>query len=396
MDVPFFKPYISEDDVENVNEVLASGWLTSGEWVERFEQLFSHYIGVRYCVAVGSATAALHLSLLTSRAKPGDYVLVPTMTFASTAEIVYHCRCHPLLVDCKLDDLTIDIHDAERKLLRARKEGKKVSCIIPVHYAGKMVDMDLVEDLAEAYDLDVIEDAAHCCGSSYFSRKSGKSFRKSPKSLAQCYSFYCNKCITTCGEGGMIATDVEEIAKKVCVLSLHGLSESAFKRFSATGNVFYDIECLGFKYNLTDVAAAMGCAQVKKADFLKSKRSEAVSLYRELLKDNPYIRLLNDGLDSGEHSHHIFVVRYISSCDASLLSRTQLLQMLRHKGIVCSVHWKPLHMYSFYKKQGFREEDFPNATRAFGEILSLPLFPEIEQEQILYVVKSLNELLNVS
>ena len=249
MDVPFFKPYLTDQEIDNVNSVLASGWLTTGKWGKEFEQLFSDYIGVKHCVAVNSATAALHLSVLVSRIQPGDYVLIPTMTFASTAEILYYYNVNPILMDCNLHDLTISIEDARAKLLTAKKEGKRVTAIIPVHYAGKMVNMDLVEDLAEEYNLDIIEDAAHCCGSGYFSKKYGRWLNKRPKSLTQCYSFYCNKCITTCGEGGIVATDSEEIAKEVRSLSLHGLSSNAWDRFGKIGNIFYDIACPGFKYN---------------------------------------------------------------------------------------------------------------------------------------------------
>ena len=215
MEVPFFKLNIGQKEQENVLEVLWSGWLTTGKYVQEFERKFSEYIGVEPCVALNSATAALHLSVVISGIKPGDYVLVPTMTFASTAEILYYCGIKPILVDCELKDLSISVTDAKEKLLLAQKEGKAVRGIIPVHYAGKMVNMDIVEALAEEFDLKIIEDAAHCCGSKYFSQKHNKWLSKCPKSLTQCYSFYCNKCITTCGEGGMLATDSKEIADRV-------------------------------------------------------------------------------------------------------------------------------------------------------------------------------------
>ena len=254
--------------------------------------------------------------------------------------------------------------------------------------------MDLVENLAEEYNLDIIEDAAHCCGSSYFSKKYGKWLSKSPKSLTQCYSFYCNKCITTCGEGGMVVTDFEGLANKTRSLSLHGLSSNAWDRFGKKGNIFYDISNPGFKYNLTDVAAAMGCAQIEKAEFLKEKRTKAVELYRKLLQDNPYISLLDDEPNVYKHSYHLFVIKYARP-DTSFPSRDKLLQMLKECDIVPSVHWKPLHMHSFYQKHGFKNEDFPNATQLFDKIISLPLFAEITEEQVVYVVNMLNKLLNV-
>lgn len=391
MEVPFFKPSIDQAEYENIRQVLDSGWLTTGKYVQEFEKKFSKYIGVNYCVAVNSATAALHLSIVISGIKPGEYVLVPTMTFASTAEILYYCGIKPILVDCNTKDLSISIADAKEKLLQARKSKKSVKGIIPVHYAGKMVNMDSVEALADEFDLKIIEDAAHCCGSKYFSQKYNKWLSKCPKSLTQCYSFYCNKCITTCGEGGMLATDSKEIADRVRNLSLHGLSTNSWNRFGKKGSIFYDITETGYKYNLTDVAAAMGCAQLEKAESLKNKRTKNVKLYKNLLKANPHISFLQDEEEYFEHSYHLFVVKYTRS-NRDCLSRDKLLQVLKDKNIVPSVHWKPLHMHTFYQKQGFNNEAFPNATKVFEQIISLPLFASMSEEQIYYVVDTLNTL----
>ena len=284
MKVPYFVPAVDEDDISHVQQVMNSGWLTTGLEVKNFEAAFSNYIDSKFCIAVNSATAALHLSVLASGIKPGDFVLVPTMTFASTAEVLYYCGVKPILVDCNLKDLTLDLNDAERKLQSAQKNGARVTGIMPVHYAGKMVDMDMVDDFADRYHLEIIEDAAHCMNSQYFSKKYDQWLNKGKKSLTQCYSFYCNKCITTCGEGGMICTDSEAVAHTVKSLSLHGLSSDAWDRFSSKGNSFYDISQNGYKYNLTDVAASMGCSQLKKAEQLKNKRTKAAGLYRELLQ----------------------------------------------------------------------------------------------------------------
>ena len=394
MKVPYFIPAVDEDDLANVQRIMNSGWLTTGLEVKDFEAAFSNYTGSRFCVAVNSATAALHLSVLASSIKGGDSVLVPTMTFASTAEVLYYCGVRPILVDCNLKDLTLDLTDAERKLQFAKKCGAHVTGIIPVHYAGKMVDMDAVEDFAHCYHLEIIEDAAHCMNSQYFSKRWNQWLNKGKKSLTQCYSFYCNKCITTCGEGGMICTDSEEVAHTVKSLSLHGLSTDAWNRFSSKGNSFYDISQNGYKYNLTDVAASMGCSQLKKADLLKNKRAKAAGLYRKLLQEHPFIHLLDDEPGRFKSSHHLFVIRY-EQPGTSYPSRDQLLQALKENEITPSVHWKPLHLHSFYQKQGFKTEDFPNATRAFNEIISLPLFPDITEEQIVYVVNTLNSLLHV-
>ncbi len=192
----------------------------------------------------------------------------------------------------------------------------------------------------------------------------------------------------------MLTTNSKEIADRVRSLSLHGLSTNAWSRFGKQGSIFYDIAETGYKYNLTDVAAAMGCAQLGKAEMLKAKRTKIVKLYKNLLKSNPYIEFLEDEEDFFVHSYHLFVIRYIRSTENSL-SRDELLQALKDQNIIPSVHWKPLHMHSFYQKQGFRNESYPNATKIFEEIISLPLFADMEERQVYYVVETLNRLTNV-
>lgn len=390
MEVPFFRPTIDENDRNNIRHVLDSCWLTTGNWSHQFENDFSNFIGVKHCIAVNSATAALHLSIIASGIKPGEGVLVPTMTFASTAEILYYQNIKPILVDCNLDDLSISEEDAIFKIKQAVNNNIKVRGIIPVHYAGKMVQMDWVEAFAQKYSLQLIEDAAHCCNSAYYSKTHKKWLKKAPLSLTQCYSFYCNKCITTCGEGGMVATDDDNTAETIRKLSLHGLSSNAWSRFGKNGNVFYDISFPGFKYNLTDVAAAMGCSQLQKANLMNEKRKNAVKLYKSLLKENPYITFLNDDESNFIHSYHLFVIRISSKAP---VTRDKILTSLKEQGIIPSVHWKPLHLHSFYQKQGFVAKDFPNANQAFNEIISLPLFPSITKEQIYYVSHTLNNIL---
>ncbi|MDR2769700.1 MAG: DegT/DnrJ/EryC1/StrS aminotransferase family protein [Puniceicoccales bacterium] len=389
--VPFFRPSIGQEEQDNILSVLKNGWLTTGIWCKKFEQAFAEYIGVKHCVAVNSATAALHLSVIASGIRPGEAVLVPTMTFVSTVEVLYYHNIHPILVDCDPKDLTMSAQDARCKLLQAREKGVRVTGVIPVHYAGKMVQMDWVESLVEEFDLKIIEDAAHCCCSKYFSNRHKKWFKKCPTSLTQCYSFYCTKCITTGGEGGIVATDSDELANKIRSLSLHGLSTNAWERFSEQGDAFYDITTLGYKYNLTDVAAAIGCAQLVKADHFTKHRIQAVAIYKKFLQGIPHISCLQDEPEHFLHSYHLFVIKLNTM--QTLVSRDQLIQQLKIKHIVTSVHWKPLHLHSFYQKQGYTASSFPEATHAFNQIISLPLFPDITEEQIYHVVNTLKKLL---
>jgi perosamine synthetase len=363
----------------------------TGQWCKKFEQAFAKYIGVKHCISINPATAALHLSVIVSGICPGEAVLVPTMTFVSTAEILYYSYIHPILVDCDPKDLTMSAQDARYKLLQARAKGIRVTGVIPVHYAGKMVQMDWVESLAEEFGLKIIEDAAHCCGSKYFSSRHNKWLTKCPTSLTQCYSFYCTKCITTGGEGGIVATDSDELADKIRILFLHGLSTNAWERFSEQGEIFYDVGTLGYKYNLTDMAAAMECVQLVKADHLRERRTQAVATYKEALKGISCIDYLQDESEYFVHAHHLFVIKL--NTKQAPLSRNQLLQQLKTYHIVPSVHWKPLHLHLFYQKQGFPMSDFPNATHVFDQIISLPLFPDITEEQIYYVANTLKKLL---
>jgi perosamine synthetase len=327
--------------------------------------------------------------LIVSDIKPGEYVLIPTMTFASTAEILYYNNVRPILVDCREDDLTIDPVDTVDKLHRALNEGKRVTGIIPVHYAGKMVNMDWVDDLSGKFGLTVIEDAAHCCGSQFFSEKRRQFCFRGESSLTQCYSFYCNKCITSGGEGGMVVTQFREVTEKLRLLSLHGLSSTAWERFSDAGSVFYDILSPGYKYNLTDLGAAVGVAQLQRNDVLWDKRVKAVARYKEALKTIPEMRFLEDEAEKFRHSYHLFVVKV----DTQNLSgtRNDIVAHLKEKGITPSVHWKPLHLHSFYRNQGFKDEDYPVATKLFDQIISLPLYSDISVEEIDYVVEILSK-----
>ncbi|MDR1665805.1 MAG: DegT/DnrJ/EryC1/StrS family aminotransferase, partial [Puniceicoccales bacterium] len=371
--IPFFKPSITLAEREAIGRVLDSGWLTTGEYVEKFETEFCRLCGAKYGIALNSATAALHLSIESSKIPPKEAVLVPTMTFASTAEILYYRGIEPILVDCRDSDLLISEEDTRRKLHKAINSGKKVTGIIPVHYGGKMVDMDWVDNLSKEFCLKVIEDAAHCCGSKYFSKKHNQWKSMGESTISQCYSFYCTKCITTAGEGGMVITNSEELAHQVRILSLHGLSSNAWKRFLPDSEIFYDIICPGYKYNLTDIGAAMGIEQLRRNGELRQQKESITKIYRNHLKNIPFVYPLEEEADHYYHSHHLFVVKI--DVDSLTVTRNDIIHHLNQKGITCSVHWKPLHMYSFYRNQGFKNEDYPVATKMFDQIISLPLYP---------------------
>ena len=258
--IPFYKPCIGEAEIEETIQVLRSGWLTTGPRTKAFEAEFGKYLQHKHSVAVNSCTAALHLALEAIGLKEGEAVVVPSMTFAASAEVVRYFNAHPLLVDCRPEDFNLDVVDAARRIEEAIAQGRKVVAIIPVHYGGQVGDVAGVASLASRYGLKIIEDAAHCCPAYYRTDDSSPWLTVGTSADISCFSFYANKTITT-GEGGMSCTNSDEYADRMRVMSLHGISKDAWKRFTSEGSWYYEIIAPGFKYNLTDIASAIGLHQ---------------------------------------------------------------------------------------------------------------------------------------
>jgi dTDP-4-amino-4,6-dideoxygalactose transaminase len=276
--LPFHVPDIGQAEIASVLETLSSGWLTTGPKVRAFEEAFSGYTGARHTVAMDSCTAALHLALEACGIGPGDEVLVPTMTFGATGEVVIHVGARPVLVDCRPDNLNIDVGAAEQLITH------KTKAIIPVYYGGHACDMDALLVLARRYRLIVIEDAAHALPTTY------KGARVSSIGDVTCFSFYATKTITT-GEGGMATTAQVDLAERIRMLSLHGISKNAWQRYTAEGSWYYEIIRPGFKYNIPDLAAALGLAQLARCDFLHHARCRYAAIYRKELSRLPEISL---------------------------------------------------------------------------------------------------------
>lgn len=363
MAVPYFKPSIDSGDTARVVEAMNSGWLTSGPSVAEFERQFAAATNASYAVALNSCTAALHLALLALEVGPSDEVLVPTMTFAATAEVVLAVGATPVLVDCDEDTLAIDVEHARSKI------NWRTRAIIPMHYGGDACDMAGVFELQRAHpDLLIIEDAAHAFPANHALGTIGS------LGDATCFSFYANKTITT-GEGGMLTTEDESIANQVRQLSLHGLSKGAWDRFETRSAWDYDIERAGWKYNMTDVAAALGLEQLKKANEFAAARRTICAMYDERFANEERISpRTRETADSG--AAHLYVIRV--DCD-----RNALIQDLAEQGVGTSVHYRPLHMHSLYEKSlGLTTHDYPRATRQFSKILSLPVFPSMTEAQV--------------
>lgn len=423
--IPFYKPSLGEGEINEVLDTLRSGWLTTGPKTKQFEKEFAEFSGHKHAVALNSCTAGLHLALEAIGLKAGDGVLVPTMTFAATAEVVRYFGGRPILVDMREADFNLDVADAERRLESARAQGQPVAAIIPVHYGGQMGDVARVTNLAQKHSLKVVEDAAHCCPAFYREgtpssatecegggTESGNNPHAStdfpapsvgPSSSPNapwlpvgtqaeiaCFSFYANKCITT-GEGGMACTNSDDYADRMRIMSLHGISRDAWKRFMAEGSWYYEIIAPGYKYNLTDVASAIGLHQLRRAGELHRRRCAIVAQYLSQLADLEELTLPSVQRDR-IHAWHLFVIRL--NLAALTISRAEFITKLGERGIGTSVHYTPLHLHPYYRQTfGYQPGDLPVASRVYPEILTLPLYPDMTEADVGYVCRSVREII---
>ena len=393
--VPFFRPSIADAEVQAVVDVLQSGWLTSGPRVKQFEADFAVFVGAKHAIALNSATAALHLAVEALGLARGQAVLVPTMTFASTAEVVRYMDAVPVLVDCHADSFNLDFDDAERKCTAAR-DGRlpglpplEVVGMIPVHVGGVMVDLAATRRFAERHQLWVVDDAAHALPAAW-RRDAAAPWIRCGEGTAQvsCFSFYANKTITT-GEGGMAVTDDSQLAERMRIMALHGLSRDAWERYRTGSAWDYRIVAPGFKYNLTDIAAALGIEQLKRADEMRTARESLALEYRDRLADVDAIEL-PPMVDHRQHAWHLFPVSL--RLEQLTIGRDAFIEQLHASGIGTSVHWRPLHLHPYYQDQfKWTAESCPTATREWQRRVSLPLFPGMsadEQHAVVAAVQS--------
>ena len=394
MSVPFFKPDISDAEIAAVVECLRSGWLTTGPKCKEFELEFARFVGARHAVAVNSCTAALHLALDAVGLRRAELVLVPTFTFAATAEVVRYFDATPVFVDCDPDALCMAPKQATRTL-QDLKTGKKlagvpedhagVRAMIPVHYAGQMVEVDALQALARENEIALIEDAAHTLPAFYRSGPDAPWRPSGSTADITCFSFYANKCITT-GEGGMAVTDRADFAERMRTMSLHGMSRDAWKRFTAAGSWYYEIVAPGFKYNLTDIAAAIGLGQLSRANELWAARRKVADQLRQELSNIDEIELPLE-LPNRKHSWHLFPIRL--NLGQLRIDRAEFIQELSARGVGASVHWLPLHMQPYYRETyGFDPQDFPVAAEVWPRLVSLPIFPTMAPTQVKQVANA--------
>ncbi|HKO30485.1 MAG TPA: DegT/DnrJ/EryC1/StrS family aminotransferase, partial [Nitrospiraceae bacterium] len=313
--------------------------------------------------------------------REGDEVLVPTMTFAATAEVVTYFKAKPVLIDCVKDTLNLDTDRIEEAITN------KTRAIIPAHFAGHPCEMEPIQSIARTHGLRVIEDAAHALPARYQGKMVG--------GIADftCFSFYATKNITT-GEGGMVTTDNAEWAARVRMMSLHGLSRDAWNRYSAEGSWYYEILSPGFKYNLTDIAAALGLAQLKKCDRFWKSRERLATLYHEGFRDLPEI-ICPQAASHVQHAWHLYVIQL--DLDRLRIGRNEFIQRLQQAGIGCSVHFIPLHLHPYYRdKWGYRPSDLPVSNMVFQRIVSLPLYSKMTDADIDHVIVTVKDLVKDS
>ena len=371
MKIDFFKAELGESEINAVTKVIESGWLTYGKVTERFEELFRGDVGSRYALAVNSCTSALHLAFDAIGVSDGDEVILPTNTFVATAEAVTYCNGVPVLCDINYSDHNIDVSKIEDLIT------ERTVAICPVHFAGKPCDMEAILDIAKRHNLYVIEDSAHALPARH------KLGHIGTLGDITCFSFYATKTITT-GEGGMITTDNEKLYKKMKSKRLHGVTKDANDRATSKNKWEYDVVDRGYKYNTTDIASSIGIEQLNKAGDFIFLRQSASMRYRMFIDNINGVDVIEQTVENGYSSYHLFVIR--------VDNRDKVIEYMQEKGVQTSVHFKPIHMMTYYKeKYNLTEDMFPNATDIFSKSISLPIYPSISFNEIKYVCSVLEE-----
>jgi dTDP-4-amino-4,6-dideoxygalactose transaminase len=375
----FGSPAIEEPEINEVVDSLKSGWLGTGPKVHKFEEMFKSYKGSRYALALNSCTAALHLSMLAVDIKPGDEVILPTMTFAATANAVIHAGGKPVFVDCEKDTMNISPKDIEKKIT------SKTKVIIPVHFAGRACDMDAIMNIAENSNLKVVEDCAHAIETEYHGKKAGNF------GDLGCFSFYVTKNIIT-GEGGMAITNSEDYADKIKILALHGMSKDAWGRFSDSGYKHYQVLYTGYKYNMMDIQAAIGIHQLPRIDKYWKRREEIWDRYNEAFKDLPVFTPAPVEADT-RHAYHLYTL--LLDIDNLKITRDGFLDEMTKQNIGVGVHYIALHLHPHYQKRfGYKEGDFPNAEWVSDRTVSIPLSAKLTDNDVEDVIKAVRKILN--
>ncbi|MCG8480900.1 MAG: DegT/DnrJ/EryC1/StrS aminotransferase family protein [Spirochaetales bacterium] len=391
--VPFARPTIGEEEIEAAARVLRSGWLTTGEEALAFEGEFARTVGVRHALAVNSATAGLHLAMEAVGVGPGDRVIVPSLTFTATAEVVRYLGGEVEFADIEADGLLVDPESVVRRAAEIRGRGERLAAIIPVHLGGQPCRIDRLREIAAAHGAVVVEDAAHAFPSSTPTGYAGA------LGDVGVFSFYANKTITT-GEGGMVTTDRDEWADRIRTMRLHGIDRDAWSRYTVTDSAtageaphwYYEVVAPGFKYNLTDIAAAIGRVQLTRATELLKARRRIAHRYCDALRPSEAAGLIRLPREAPGHAWHLFVIRIAR--DSLTINRDRLVELLRERGVGTSVHYIPLHRMPYWRERyPAQVANLPRTDARFHEIVSLPISPSLSSSDQEYVIATLTELL---
>ena len=379
--LPFHVPHVGREEADELLDTLHSGWLTLGPKTKCFEQEVAKYVGCRHAIAVSSCTAALHLALAALGIGEGDEVITTPLTFCATVNVIVHQRANPVLADVEAGGFNLDPAQIEPKIT------PRTRAIIPVDFGGQPCRYAEIMEIAHRHRLKVIEDAAHSIGASYRGQKVG--------SIADitAFSFYATKNITT-GEGGMITTDDDALADKMRILSLHGISRDAWKRYTAEGSWYYEVLCPGYKYNMTDIQASLGLHQLPRLDTWTQARRRIAEAYNAAFAPLPELEIPNPepGLD---HGWHLYVLRVRE--DGLRINRAQFIEALRSLGIGTSVHFIPIYRHPWYReKYSLDHADFPNAERAYQRAISLPIYPKMTPRQVNRVIEAVYQVVEAN
>src|SRR5579863_5680894 len=377
--LPFSPPLIGDEEIAEVVSTLRSDWITTGPKVKQFEREFRDFVEAPASFAVSSCTAALHLSLLALGVGPGDAVITTPMTFCSGVHVIEQVGARPVLVDVEPDTLNLDPKAVEDAIhFATRALGLRVRAIMPVHLYGHPCDLKRILDIAEEHGLAVIEDAAHSLPARYHGRMIGSMGSSARVPLLTCFSFYATKNLTT-AEGGMLVgpPDLIESAR---TWGLHGMNRDAWKRYGDEGSWFYEVVCPGFKYNMTDIQAAIGMHQLRKLPQFHARRREIARQYNAAFSGYHALQPPTERNDV-EHAWHLYPLRL--NLDALSMPRDQFIAELKDLNIGCSVHFIPMHLHRYYReKYGYAADDFPVAYREYQRLVSLPLSPRMTDEDV--------------
>lgn len=380
--LPFSPPLIGDAEIAEVLDTLRSDWITTGPKVKRFEEEFATFVEAPGALAVNSCTSALHLALVALGVGQGDAVITTPLTFASSAHVIEHVGATPILADVEPDTLNIDPERVREAL--ERNAGRRITAVLPVHLYGHACELTPIRALAEEHGLAIVEDAAHALPTRYH----GQSIGRPAKRSAVCFSFYATKNLTT-AEGGMMTAE-PEVLEQARIWSLHGMNRDAWKRYGAEGSWFYEIVVPGFKYNMTDIQAALGLVQLGRLGEMQARRRAIVARYNAAFAGRPEVQTPTNrpGI---EHAWHLYPIRL--HLDRLRISRSQFIDELRKRNIGASVHFIPIHFHPFYRdKYGYKPEDLPVASGEYQRLVSLPLNPRMSDADVNDVIEAVTEI----